>query len=159
MTQRGIILWKFYGCTKCKAARGRVFNQPARRQTLPGGRPYQLYGCTKCKAARGTPDLQGLQLAAFLGTFDWQIFAPILHGFYVWRRSAPSPHAFDLQIFAPTPHPFGWQTIMFFICLTAERTLARHAYGWRIFACMHTLSTLLLHVFVMIMAGKDPLGS
>ena len=24
---------------------------------------------------------------------------------------------------------------------------------------MHTLSTLLLHVFVMIMAGRDPLGS
>ena len=100
----------FHGCATCKAVRG----TPELATSQLGGIPYQLYGGTKYKAARGTPDLQSLQLAPFFGTFDWQIFAPILHGFYCWRRSAPSPYAFDWQIFAPTPHPFGWQTIMFF---------------------------------------------
>ena len=41
----------------------RAWNQPARRQTFPGGRPYQLYGCTKCKVARDTPDGRSAELA------------------------------------------------------------------------------------------------
>ena len=101
---------KVYGCATCKAVRG----TPELATSQLGGRPYQLYGGTKYKAAQRTPDLQSLQLAAFLGTFDWQIFAPILHSFYFWRRSTPSSYTFDWQILAPTPHPFGWQTIMFF---------------------------------------------
>ena len=147
---------KFYGCTKCKAR-----STPELATSQLGGRPYQLYGCAKCKAARCTPDLQSLQLAAFLRTFDF------------WLANLPT-HS----------------TCAWFLCLAAKRTLTAcfwlanlrtHAtsfwlanhyvflFFWQLnaplpdmlMACesslgMHTIYTLLLHVFVM---RKDPLGS
>ena len=128
---------KFYGCN----VGGREAPQslePAssaadlsRRQTLPTLWMYNIYGGARHPRWQ---ICRACNQSAFLRTFDWQIFSPL-------------------------PHPFGWQTIMFFFFVwQLSAPLPDMLKAGESLLGMHTLSTLLLHVFVMIMARERSSG-
>ena len=127
---------KFYGCAKCKAAWG----TPEFSNSQLGGRPYPAADLTSSMDVQNVRRREAPQICR---ACNWRRFLALLtgkssHPFYMVFMSGGEAHPRRMLLTCKSSHPryilLGGKPSCFFICLTAKRTLARHAYGWRIFA-------------------------
>ena len=154
---------QFYGCTKCKAARG----TPELATSQLGGRPYPAADVANSMDVQNVRRREAPQICR---ACNWRRFLALLtgkssHPFYMVFMSGGEAHPRRMLLTSKSSHPrhilLGGKPSCFFILFVWQLSspLPDMLMAGESSLGMHTLSTLLLLVFVMIMAGKDPLGS